>query len=60
MEFVENRVPGSVELSDRIVVLKGKGVATAVTSGELRVHTAQSMHRLMHITQIVDQETEGV
>ncbi len=60
MEFVEDGVPGSVELSDRVVVLQGEVVATAVTSGEVWVHTAQSVHRLVDVSQIVDQEAESV
>lgn len=40
VEFVEDGVPGSVELSDGVVVLQGEVVATAVASGELWVHTA--------------------
>lgn len=60
MEFVEDGVPGSVELSDGVVVLQGEVIATAVTSGEVGVHTAQSVHRLVDVSQIVDQEAESV
>jgi hypothetical protein len=60
MEFVEDRVPGGVELGDGVVVLQGEVVAAAVASGELGVHTAQSVHRLVDVAQIVDQEAEGV
>ena len=60
MEFVEDGVPGSVELSDRVVVLKGEAVAAAVASREVGVHTAQSVHRLVDVSQIVDQEAESV
>ena len=60
MEFVEDGVPGSVELSDGVVVLQGEVVATAVASGEVGVHTAQSVHRLVDVSQIVDQEAESV
>lgn len=60
VEFVEDGVPGSVELSDGVVVLQGEVVATAVASGELWVHTAQSVHGLVDVSQIVDQKAESV
>ena len=60
MEFVEDGVPGSVQLSDRVVVLQGETVAAAVASREVGVHTAQSVHRLVDVSQIVDQEAESV
>jgi hypothetical protein len=60
MEFVEDGVPGGVELGDGVVVLQGEVVATAVASGELWVHTAQGVHGLVDVAQIVDQEAEGV
>ena len=60
VEFVEDGVPGSVELSDGVVVLQGEVVATAVASGELWVHTAQSVHGLVDVSQIVDQKAESI
>ena len=60
VEFVEDGVPGSVELCDGVVVLQGEVVATAVASGELWVHTAKSVHGLVDVSQIVDQEAESV
>ena len=60
MEFVENGVPGSVELSDGVVVLQGEVIATAVACREVWIHTAQSVHRLVDVSQIVDQEAESV
>ncbi len=60
MEFVEDGVPGSVELSDGVVVLQGEAVAAAVTGREVWVNTAQSVHGLVDISHIVDQEAESI
>ena len=60
VELVENGIPGSVELSNWVVVFQGEGVTTAVASREIWVYTAQRVHRLMNISQIVDQKAESI
>lgn len=60
VELVENGIPGSVELRNGVVIFQGEGVATAVASREIWVYTAQRVHRLMNISQIVDQKAESI
>jgi hypothetical protein len=60
VELVEHGVPGGVELGDRVVVLQGEVVAATVACREFWVHAAQCVHRLVDISQIVDQEAESV
>jgi len=60
MEFVEDGVPGSVELRDGVVVFQGEAVAAAVAGREVWVNTAQSVHRLVDVSQVVDKEAESV
>ena len=60
VELVEHGVPGGVELSDGVVVLQGEVVAATVASGEFWVHAAQCVHRLVDISQIVDQKAESI
>jgi len=43
-----------VQFLDTIVARKGERVATAVTSGEVWVHSAQRVKGLMNISVIVD------
>ena len=44
-----------MQLLDAIVARKGERVATAVTSGEVWVHSAKRVKWLMNVTVIVDQ-----
>jgi len=44
-----------VQLFDAIVARKGERVATAITSGEVWVHSAQRVKWLMNVTVIMDQ-----
>ena len=60
VELVENGIPGSVELRNGVVIFQGEGVTTAVASRKIWVYTAQRVHGLMNISQIVDQKAESI
>jgi hypothetical protein len=44
-----------VELACTIVILEREIIATTVSSGEIIINSAERVHRLMDITQVVDE-----
>lgn len=57
MEFVNNGVPDCVQLTGGIVSLERETVATAITSRKFSIHSANRVHWLMNVSQIVDKKT---
>jgi len=60
VELVDDGIPYGVELACTIVILEREIVAAAVSSGEIVVNSAQRVHGLVNITQVVDEEAEGI
>jgi hypothetical protein len=57
VELIDNSIPNGVKLVSRVVVGQREVIATAVTSGVVRINSRHAVKRLVDITQIVDQET---
>ena len=60
VELVDDRIPESVKLLDRIVILKREFVSTAVSSREFFVDSSERVKGLVDVTEIVDEETESI
>jgi|LauGreDrversion4_2_1035121.scaffolds.fasta_scaffold231794_2 hypothetical protein len=60
VELVDDRIPESVKLLDRVVILKREFVSTAVSSREFLVDSSKRVKGLVDVTEIVDEETESI
>ena len=57
--FVQDRVPNSVEISCAIFVGNPLVIATAVTGGVVVIDLSNGVERLVSVTDVVDDQTEG-
>ena len=60
MEFVNDGIPNSVQLTGRVVVLEREIVTATVASRVIGVNSAESVQGLMNITQIVDEQAKSI
>ena len=60
MELVDDRIPESVKLLNRVVILEREFVSTAVSSREFLVDSSKRVKGLVDVTEIVDEETESI
>jgi hypothetical protein len=60
VEFVDYRIPESVKLLDRVVILEREIVSTFVSSREFLVNSSKRVKGLVDVSEIVDEETESI
>ncbi len=60
VEFVNDGIPNGVQLAGRVVILEREIVTTAVTSREIGIDSADRVHGLVDVAQIVDEQAKGI